>query len=294
MNLDDYAAVQSLRNNPNRNTAGIVTLIISVILLSIGILNTIFPADYEERIILTEDGWISYPVSIYSPLYEGDEIRIEFEVGEKEYANVFIVDDENLLRLVDEQTYEKLFEIDSPINKKEIIYTLIKDGPINVVFYNPNFESITIDIVITDLQNLPYTIFYLLAGSLLGSVGIISLTGKEEAGKKESSNSMTQSNSNEEKTTPNINNNEGLSQNERNKIISNLAKEGKISGGQDKWLNKKKAEIANKYADDLGPEGLSHLERDMSEHDRVRDEKNKKENTTLRKESDISKEEKNR
>ena len=178
MVLDDFGPVVSLRKSRYRTAIGIITLILGVIFLVLGLSLLVFPEDYYERITLAEDGWISYPVSIYGPMYEGDEVKIEFEVVGDNNADMFIVDDNNVMLLLDEQPYETLFEIDRPVNSNEVVYVLVKDGPINVVFYNPNSEVITLDIAVTDMTYFPITIFYLFSGILLVTIGGVTLTGK--------------------------------------------------------------------------------------------------------------------
>ena len=180
MALDDFALVRSLRNSRHRTAIGIITLILGVIFLLLGLSLLVFPEDYYERITLAEDGWISYPVSIYGPMYEGDEVKIEFEVVGDNNADMFIVDDNNVMLLLDEQPYETLFEIYRPVNSNEVMYVLVKDGPINVVFYNPNSEIITLDIAITDMTYFPITIFYLFLGILLVTIGGVTLTGRSD------------------------------------------------------------------------------------------------------------------
>jgi hypothetical protein len=144
----------------------------------LGLSLLVYPEDYYESISLGEDGWLAYPVSIYGPMYEGDEVKIEFEVVGDNNADMFIVDNNNVMLLLDEQPYETLFEIDRPVNSNEVVYVLVKDGPINVVFYNPNSEVIILDIAITDMTYFPITIFYLFSGILLVTIGVVMLTGK--------------------------------------------------------------------------------------------------------------------
>ena len=178
MALDDFAPVRSLRNSRHRTAIGIITLILGVIFLLLGLTLLVYPEDYYERIALMEDDWASYPVSIYGPMYEGDEVKIEFEVVGDNNADMFIVDDNNVMLLLDEQPYETLFEIDRPVNSNEVVYVLAKDGPINVVFYNPNSEVITLDIAVTDMTYFPWMIFLLFSGILLATIGGIALTGR--------------------------------------------------------------------------------------------------------------------
>ena len=180
MVLDDFGPVKSLRKPKHRTAIGIIMLILGVIVLFLGLSLLVYPEDYYESISLGEDGWIAYPVSIYGPMYEGDEVKIEFEVVGDNNADMFIVDNNNVMLLLDEQPYETLFEIDRPVNSNEVVYVLVKDGPINVVFYNPNSEVIILDIAITDMTYLPIMIVFLLLGILLATIGGIMLTGKSD------------------------------------------------------------------------------------------------------------------
>ena len=176
MSFDDLGLVKALRNSGNRTAIGVITLIIGIIVFLIFGIGNLLP-DYDERIVLLEDDWASYPVSIYGPMFEGDEVKIEFDVLEDERVNMFILDEENYMRLVEGQSYVELFEISYTFSGKET-YTLIKDGPIYIIFHNANTHAISLDVVITDLSVRIYGIFGLLFGLALVAIGIISLTGK--------------------------------------------------------------------------------------------------------------------
>ena len=176
MSFDNLGPVKALRNNGNRTAIGVITLIIGIIVFLIFGIGNLLP-DYDEEFILLEDDWGSFPVSIYGPMYEGDEVKIEFEVLEGERVNMFILDEENYMRLIDGQSYEELFGSSYTFSGKET-YTLIKDGPIYIIFHNANTYSISLDVVITDLSVRIYGIFGVLFGLALIGIGIISLTGK--------------------------------------------------------------------------------------------------------------------
>ena len=178
MSFDNLGPVKALRNSGNRTAIGVITLIIGIIVFLIFGIGNLLP-DYDEEFILLEDDWGSFPVSIYGPMYEGDEVKIEFEVLEGERVNMFILDEENYMRLIDGQSYEELFGSSYTFSGKET-YTLIKDGPIYIIFHNANTYSISLDVVITDLSVRIYGIFGVLFGLALIAIGIISLTGKSE------------------------------------------------------------------------------------------------------------------
>lgn len=247
MKLDDYAAVKYFRNNPDRNAVGIVTLIVGIIVFALYGIGNLLP-DYDERVILLEDSWTSYPVSIYGLMYEGYDVKIEYDVLEGERVDMFILDEKNYMRIIEGQSYAKLFEIDSPTSGKEFTYTLIKDGPIYIIFHNTNTYSISFDVVITDLSTRIPGIFGLLLGIILTGIGLISLTGKKENDPNESAKRGS-AHPNQKKTKQNLNHNEKLSKNERGKIIDELIKKGEISGDSySERENKMKIRIAKKYA----------------------------------------------
>jgi len=185
MSFDNLGPVKALRNNKHRTNLGMGTLIIGIIVSLIFGIAVLLPADYDESIILFENDWASYPVSIYAPMYEGDDVKIEFDVMEGERVDMFILDETNYFSFIDGQSYGKLFEIESLATGKEVTYTLIKDGPIYIIFHNTNTYSITLDVVITDETAVMYSTMWLLLGLLSLAIGVISLTGKSEIEEKE-------------------------------------------------------------------------------------------------------------
>ena len=96
MKLDDYAAVKYFRNNPDRNAVGIVTLIVGIIVFALYGIGNLLP-DYDESVILLEDSWTSYPVSIYGLMYEGYDVKIEYDVLEGERVDMFILDEKQTM-----------------------------------------------------------------------------------------------------------------------------------------------------------------------------------------------------
>ena len=180
MGFDKLGPVKALRNNIHRTNFGVGTLIIGIIVSLIFGAAVLFPADYDERISLFEDEWVAYGVSIYGPMYEGDDVKIEFDVSDSARVDMFILDEKNYLNFIDGQAYGKLFDIEAPTSGKDITYTLIKDGAIYIIFHNTNTYSITLDVVITDETAVMYSRMWLLLGLVLITLGIISLTGKSE------------------------------------------------------------------------------------------------------------------
>ena len=176
MVLDDFGPVVSLRKSRYKVPIAVVTLILATVCLFISISNFLHPYDYDEETPIASEYYVSYQVSTYGPMYKGDEVEISYVVMGGENINFFIFDKSNFERWAAGETFATLYE--STGAKDDLVYTLIKDGDIYIVFENTNPITIDLRVSIVDKAIVFYGQYlYLFLGVIFGAVGILALTG---------------------------------------------------------------------------------------------------------------------
>ena len=179
MVLDDFGPVVSLRKSNYKVPIAVVALILATICLFVSITNFLYPYDYDEETPIASEYYVSYQVSVYGPMFEGDVVEINYEVIGGENIHFFIFDKSNLGRWATGETFAPLYE--STGSKDDIEYTLIKNGDIYIVFSNTNTHTINLQVSIQDMALIFYGQYlYLFLGVSFGAVGILALTGNSK------------------------------------------------------------------------------------------------------------------
>lgn len=174
--LDDIRPVNALRNSRFKVPIAVIALLLAAFSLYVSYSSFFYPYDYDEKTPIASGYYVAYQVSIYGPMFKGEEVEINYEVLGGESINLFIFDKGNLERWATGETFATLHE--STGSKDTLEYTLVKDGDIYIVFENDNSDNINLNVAIMDKVGVFYGKYlYLIIGIILGIVGILALTG---------------------------------------------------------------------------------------------------------------------